>query len=143
MRRATPTRRGTAIVEFALIAPLLMLLLAAILDFALLLRTATCVSNAVRVGAEYATGVTPALLDLNTVASQAKQSSPNVPMNATAVKVCKCGDGSTVICPGSCASGSVRIYLQVNAQATAHTVFDYSGLHFSGVTGAQASLRLQ
>ena len=39
-------RSGTATVEFALVAPVLMLLLAAVLNGAMLLRTAVCAANA-------------------------------------------------------------------------------------------------
>ena len=47
------SRRAIATVEFALSAPLLLIMLAGTLDFAMLLRTAACVADAARSGAQY------------------------------------------------------------------------------------------
>ena len=46
-------RRGMAMVEFALIAPLLLLLVAGAVDYSMLMRSAIAVGDAARAGAEF------------------------------------------------------------------------------------------
>jgi Flp pilus assembly protein TadG len=137
-------RRAIATVEFALVAPLLMLLLAGVLDFAMLLRTATCAADAARVGTQYGSRSASAALDYAGMQAAALNSAPGVTgMTATATRSCKCVDGSAVSCGGSCTGGKMLVYVQVTTQAAAHTVFDYSALHFSNTVTSQASMRAQ
>jgi len=138
------SRRGTATVEFALVAPLLLLFLAAVLNFAMLLRTATCAADAARAGTEYGSKSASASLDFAGMQAAALNSAPGVAgMTATATRSCKCVDGSAVSCGGSCAGGKMLVYVQVTTQVTAHTVFDYSGLSFSNLVSSQATMRAQ
>jgi len=137
-------RRAIATVEFALVAPLLMLLLAGVLDFAMLLRTATCAASAARAGTEYGSRSASAAVDYAGMEAAALNSAPGVSgMTAAATRSCVCGDGSPVDCSGSCASGSMLVYVQVTTQAAARTVFHYSGLNFSNLVTAQATMRAQ
>lgn len=135
-------RRGTAVVEFALAAPLLLLLLAGVLDFAMALRTATAVADAARVGAQYGSSSAANSSDTTGMRAAALAAAPGINgMSASAVKTCQCSDGSSVSCAGSCASGSVEIYVKVTTQATAVTVFHYAGLPFSGAVASTAVMR--
>lgn len=137
-------RRAIATVEFALMAPLLMLLLAGVLDFAMLLRTASCAANAARAGTEYGSRSTSAAVDYAGMQTAALNSAPGVAgMTATATGYCQCAGGASVSCSGSCSGGKMLIYVQVVTQATAHTVFNYSVLNFSGLVTSQASMRAQ
>ena len=137
-------RRGTATVEFALMAPLLLLLMAGSLDFAMLLRTAACVADAARSGAQYGSLSVAHASDISGMQAAALNSAPGISdMTATAVQACQCPGGAPVSCGGSCAGGKMLIYVQVTTQATAHTVFDYSMLSFSGATASTASMRAQ
>jgi uncharacterized protein (UPF0333 family) len=52
---ATPTARGQALVEFALVAPVLVLLFAAVVQFAVVFQTEMGLTNAVREAARQAT----------------------------------------------------------------------------------------
>jgi len=136
--------RGSAIVEFGLTAPLLLLLTAGVLDFALLIRTAASVADAARGGAQYGSRSTAAASDTAGIKSAAQNASPGISgMTVTPVKACKCADGSTVSCSGSCVTGGMRVYIQVSAQATAPTVFHYAGLPFTGAVTSTASMRVQ
>jgi Flp pilus assembly protein TadG len=137
-------RRAIATVEFALMAPLLLLLLAGVLDFAMLLRTATCAASAARAGIEY--GSRSASVSTNYAGMQAAalNSAPGVAgMTATATRSCQCVGGAPVSCTGSCSGGKMLIYVQVTTQVTARTVFKYSALHFSGLLSSTASMRAQ
>jgi Flp pilus assembly protein TadG len=137
-------RRGTVTVEFALVAPVLMLLLAAVLNGALVLRTAVCAANAARAGAQYGSRSAVASLDTAGMQAAALNSLPGLTlMTATATRNCKCPDGTAVSCGGSCVGGKMLIYVQVNTQASAYTVFDYSGLSLSKLVASQAVMRVQ
>jgi len=137
-------RRAIATVEFALVAPLLMLLLAGVLDFTMLLRTATCAADAARAGTEYGSRGASAALDYAGMQAAALNSAPGVTgMTATATRSCKCVDGTSVSCGGSCTGGKMLVYVQVTTQAAAYTLFDYPALHFSGAVTSTASMRAQ
>ena len=137
-------RRGIATVEFALMAPLLLLLLAGVLDFAMLLRTATCTANAARAGCAYGSKSASATTDYTGMQNAALASVPNLTgMTATATRSCQCSGGSTVSCTGSCSNGKMMIYVQVTAKATARTVFNYSRLTYSSLASSTVSMRAQ
>jgi Flp pilus assembly protein TadG len=137
-------RRAIATVEFALVAPLLLLLLAGALDFAMLLRTATCAADAARAGTSYGTRSASASLDYSGMQTAALNAAPGVTgMTATATRSCKCTDGTSVTCSGSCASGKMLVYVQVTTQVAAKTVFDYSALNFPNTVTSTASMRAQ
>jgi Flp pilus assembly protein TadG len=136
--------RGTATVEFALVSPLLMLLLAGVLDFGVLLRTATCAANAARAGIEYGSRSASASVDYAGMQNAAVNSMPGVTgLTAAAVRSCQCSGGSAVSCTGSCANGKMMIYVKVTASARAHTVFNYSRLPYSNLASSTAWMRVQ
>jgi Flp pilus assembly protein TadG len=139
------TRRGTATVEFALVAPLLLLLLAGVLDYTMLMRAAIALADAARAGAQY--GSLSSSNASNTAGMQvaALNAAPDITgATATAGKTCQCSDGTTVNCSsGTCATGPVRTYVKVTVQTTVSSIFSYSQLPFSGVVSAQASMRAQ
>ena len=144
-RRPESARRlGIATIEFALVAPLLLLLLAGTLDFAMLLRVATSVADAARCGAQYGSLSAANSLDTSGMQTAALNSSPGIAgMTAAAVRSCQCSGGSAVGCGGSCPGGKMLIYVQVTTRATAPTVFNYSRLPFSGAVATTASMRAQ
>jgi Flp pilus assembly protein TadG len=133
-------RRGSSLVEFALVAPLLLLLLAGVLNYAMALRVAIAVSDAARAGAQYGS-LTPAnAADTAGMSAAARNSAPELTgMVATGSKICKCS-GASVSCAASCA-GPLAVYAQVTASATAPNWFRYPGLPFSGAVAATATMR--
>ena len=137
-------QRGIATVEFALVAPLIMLLLAGVLDFSLLLRTATTATDAARAGAEYGSRGVLASVDLSGMEAAARNAAPGLTgMTASAARSCMCKDGSAVGCTGTCPSGALQVYVKVTTQVATHTVFDYSGVSIPGTVSASASMRAQ
>ncbi len=138
-------KRGTALLEFALMLPVMLVLLAGVLDYALVMRTAISVADAARVGAQY--GSLSAANASNTAGMQnaVLNAAPDVPgLKATSAKVCKCSDGSTTSCGGgSCSSGPVRVYAQVTASATAMPLINYPLVPFTGAVSTTVSMRAQ
>lgn len=133
---------GSAVVEFALAAPLLLLLLAGVLDFGMALRTATAVADSARAGAQYGSRSVSNASDAAGIRAAALAASPGISgITAGVSKVCQCPGGTPVSCTGSCPGGAVQVYVQVTTRATAVTVFRYAGLPFSGAVSSQATMR--
>jgi Flp pilus assembly protein TadG len=139
------SRRGIAIVEFALIAPLFLLLLAGVLDYCLVLRKAIAVADAARAGAQFGSLSITNASNIAGMQTAAINAAPDiVGLTATAVKSCQCSNGTVVNCAGgTCSSGPVRTYVQVTVRAATTAIFSYSQLPFSGAINAQASMRAQ
>jgi len=134
-------QRGSSLVEFALAAPVLLLLLAGVLNYAMALRVAIAVSDAARAGAQYGS-LTPAnATDLAGMSAAARNSAPELTgMTVTPSKICKCG-GASASCSATCGSGPLDVYAQVTARAVAPNWFRYPGLSFSGAVAATATMR--
>jgi Flp pilus assembly protein TadG len=134
-----------AMVEFALIAPLLLLLVAGAVDYSMLMRSAIAVGDAARAGAEFGSLNTTNASNTAGMQSTALNAAPDINgISASAAKVCKCSSGSTVNCGGgTCPSGPVRTYVQVTVKTTINPIFSYPSLGFTGAVIATATMRAQ
>lgn len=125
--------------------PLILVLLAGALDYSQSMCMAISVADAARAGAQY--GSLSAANASNTTGMQnaALNAAPDVPgLTATAVKVCKCSNGTTVNCSGgSCPSGPVRVYAQVTASTTSAPIINYSLVPFGGAISKTVRMRAQ
>ena len=134
--------RGSSMIEFALVSPLLLLLLSGVLDYSLALRIALAVSDAARAGAQYGSSSVANSADLAGMEAAAHNAVPNLStLTATAVRSCRCPNGSAVSCAGNCASGAMSVYVEVSTQTTAPNPFAYPGLSFTGAISAKAVMR--
>jgi hypothetical protein len=125
-------RRGVASVEFALVAPVLLLLLGGIVDFGLLIVGRSQLANGLTQGTQYALLQGPAV-SVTAVQDIVKEGSflagvePPVDVVVTG-PACFCASGSPILlspsdppltsnftCTGSCPEGSPGIYLIVVA----------------------------
>jgi Flp pilus assembly protein TadG len=141
--RLAGRRRGSALVEFALTAPVLLLLLAGVLDFSMLLRTASSVADAARAGAQYGSASMANASDTTGIRAAATGAAPGITgMTTTAARSCQCWGGGTVDCGGSCGGGMI-VYVAVTSQATAPTVMNYGPLPYSGLVSFTARMRAQ
>jgi len=136
----TMRRRGSSMVEFALAAPVLLLLLSGVLNYALALRAALDVSDAARAGAHYGSMTTGNSGDIAGMEAAARNAVPNLAdMTATASRSCTC-DGAAASCASGC-SGFVGIYVSVTAATTVPNWFRYAGLPFTGAVSSTAVMR--
>jgi len=135
---------GTALIEFALTAPLLLTLLAAVLNYGMFLRIATCLADAARAGAQYGSQSAINAQDLAGMQTRAINAEPTISgMSAAASRFCQCPGGASVSCSGSCAGGAIETYVKVTVTADYPAFFRYSGLPYSGALGATAIMRAQ
>jgi len=139
------SRRGIATVEFAIITPLLLLLVAGVVDYTMLMRAAIAVGDAARAGAEYGSISASNASNTSAIQTAALNAAPDISgLTASAAKVCSCSNGSTVNCSGgTCPSGPVRTYVQVTVTTTVSPMFSYPWLGYSGAVRARTTMRAQ
>lgn len=135
-------RAGSAAVELAIAAPVLILILLGTADFGRLYYDAIAVENAARCGTQFAV---VAAANHNNFAGM-KQAALNELPNAQgaaaeAVQVCRCGWGSPADCSIACASK--RAYVQVTVEKTFNTLVPYPGIPSSVKLRAISTMRIK
>lgn len=149
LRRAMYDRRGVAAIEFALITPVLLLMLGSLADFALAFRTRGLLASSVAQGAQYAflVGPTVAAADVQSVVEQ-PMALPPADVTVTG-PACACLSGTPAAptptpcsqtCPDQTLPGT---YLTISAHYTYAPLLPvYSGLA-NPVLAESATVRLQ
>lgn len=116
IRRLKRCEAGGAAVEFAIIAPFLLFVLAAIGLLAAEFESSNKANDAVRVGAHYVMqgGLKPAAIRDVTLASW-----NGVPgaFDVTVDQYCACGE-QVVACPGNCASNPAARFTRIRGSAS-------------------------
>ena len=137
-------RRGAAILEFALILPVVVALLVGMIDYGMLAYQTMEVSAAAHAGAEYAlhygwntTGIQSAVTSATTLTVSANP--------APQLKTACVTAGAVVVTAGTtCSSGAAAgSYVQVNAQATFTPIITWSSFAMPSTIAAQAMIRIQ
>ena len=142
--RKADRRRGSALVEFALMTPFLLILLAGVLDYGRALSKATGVANAARIGAQYGSGSVARSTDTAGIRAAAVNSAPGFSgLSVSSVQSCQCPGGTSVSCSGNCGSSKLLMYVKVTVTAASSAIFSYSGLPFTGNLTRQATMRVQ
>ena len=144
--------RGGAMVEFALVFPLLLLLCLGATDFGRLFFHAVTVANAASVGAFYGAQSNVASAQFSQMQMRATEDAANLDgVTATATRFCECpGAAPTAVdcsqatnpaaCPGY---GPPRAYVRTDARQTFETLVNYPGIPASTVVGRNAFMRVQ
>ena len=140
MRRA---QTGSALVEAALVFPLLLLIAMGTADYARVFYTAIAVANAASAGTRYAVAKNSSS-NLTGMQTAATNDANVTGMTATASTFCHCEDGTTVTCSGSCgAQGKVLVYVQVSTQATFTPLVKHPFIPSSVVVNGKSVMRIQ
>ena len=103
--------RGAIAVEFALVVPVLAILLVGMLDFGQMINRKMQISTLANIGAEYATQNSSDTVELkNFLESVAPFDATG--LTATVTETCECDDGTVLLCSESCGGGeqSMRFY---------------------------------
>src|SRR5215469_16251648 len=124
---------GQAIVESALVMPLLATILLGSAELARVAYTAIQVSNAAKAGVQYGTSGSGAgcnVSDTTGIQNAAISDAANLTgLAATPSISCICSDGSASTCqPGDCSNSHSETILTVNTQATFDPVIHLPGL---------------
>jgi Flp pilus assembly protein TadG len=143
--RAVRNTSGVAAVEFAVVVPILTLMVIAIADIGLGVYHKMQVEDAAQAGAEWAIRNG---FDANAISS-AVASATNAPVTASPspVQFCGCATGSSVssvacgtTCPGGAKAGT---YATVSAQLTYKTTLNYTLVPSTYNFSVQSMVRLQ
>jgi Flp pilus assembly protein TadG len=152
--------RGTAMIEFAIALPLLMLVLAGAIDFGSACYVAIEVSNAARAGAQYGAQNGQTMLDTSGIVLAAKNEASNILTSCTAAAGkscwvtnypqasygCECADGTgvqtgTTTCSCSGTKNSVNFVL-VTTQATYYPMIPWQGFNKTYTFNGMAKIRV-
>jgi Flp pilus assembly protein TadG len=145
-RRLLADRKGVTAVEFAIVAPVLVIVCVGIIDMGLAIYTDMQVKNAAQTGAQYAVanGYHP-----DDIAAQAKAGSTlgSLSMSPAPAQFCGCPGAtgvSSTSCSAVCADGSSPgTFVTVSAQASYSTLVPYPGLPSSFQFNESSTVRLQ
>jgi Flp pilus assembly protein TadG len=136
MRNITEYKKdedGVAAVEFALIVPILAMLMIGLMDFGLFINAEMKLENMARSAADYvANGGDPADINAEIIANGFTPDTVNTfdDVIVTTASTCECDDGVEVDCTGSCDAGTgyMREFFAVDLEIEYTTVFPYPGL---------------
>jgi len=144
LRNLKRSENGGAMVELAVVVPVLVLIAIGVMDYGRVYFTSVAVANAARAGAEWAT-LEPGRVGRTTEAQNfAKQDGAEAgTITVTATPFCECS-GASVSCSSSCgAYGVPREYVQVTASKTVTMLLRYPGLPATVTVSRTATFRAQ
>jgi len=128
-------------VEFALVLPLLLVILFGVMEFGQVFYSAVAVVNAAHAGAMYGAQGAAFWSDTGDMQAAALKDGKDVSgLTATASEVCYCSGVSTA-CAASCASKT--IYVKVVTQASVHETAPWPGVPNPINLSASAQFRVQ
>ncbi len=142
-RRLPVAREGHAVIEFAAIGPLLLALAAGATDYGMQVYAAVSVEGAARSGMQML-AMNPGDTAGAKAAALAATSLDPSKVTVTVTQACQCGDGSSVGCSGTCASGGdVAISYLVEVSTEYERMFPYFGLENPVTLTGRAQIRVR
>lgn len=137
-----PSNRGSAVIEFALSAPLIFTMLGAVMDFSNSFYVATAVANAAEAGANYGVLNTTNQTNYTGMQTAATGAQPYVSgMTATASQYCENTSNTSISC--STTGQTVRMFVKVSTRAPYSLLAGYIQLPTSVSASAVAYRRYQ
>ena len=135
---------GQSLLEFAVIVPVLMLLLVSVIELGRLAYLSILVSNAAHAGVQYGAQNLAYAADNNGMQNAALSDGQNIAgLTAVATHYCSCADGSSSDCqPGDCVGSHRLVYVQVNTTGQFQPLLNYPGVPSSYTLNSQAVMRV-
>lgn len=134
---------GSAAVEFAVLAPILIVLVAGLVDLGQSLYTSMLLRTAARAGAAYAM-TNPADTEGARQVVFHSAGMDSSALEVTANQYCECPDGSSVSCSGTCTDGgTISTFVEIKASQRVATVSSYAGLLAPVVLSGKAVFRVR
>ncbi|MDP6605401.1 MAG: pilus assembly protein [Dehalococcoidia bacterium] len=137
---------GAALVEMAVIMPLLLLMVMGVGDLGRVMYTAITLSHAARAGAAYGAQSNGHTGDAAGIQQAAEEEAQNIgTIGVTSQRICECTGGSPVSCTtASCGSyGPPRAFVEVTATQTYATLIAYPGIPSTVPLSRTAKVRVQ
>ena len=130
---------GTALVEFAIVAPMLALLLIGVIDFGRYTYDGILAANAARAGAQYGAQTLITAKDSTGIQNAALQDAQNLPnLSAQGNPVCMVSGA-----PVTCGTANAVVYVQVNTTGHFTPLFNYPGLASTVTISGSAMMRVE
>lgn len=136
------SRSGNVAVEFALIAPVALLMLIGITDYGMAIYDRMQLSSAVRAGVQYAMHHSANPDTVEQVVMSAL-TIDHAAVTVTAAQVCECPGGAATECDSACPDGARRTFIRIDAVQQHDALFDYPGISNPTTLQAQAFVRIQ
>ena len=138
-RSSRARRSGNAAVEFALIAPVAMLMLVGVTDYGMAVYDRMQLSSAVRAGIQYAMhhSANPATIEQVVMSALTID---HAAVTVTAAQVCECPGGAAAECDEACPDGPRRTFIRIDAIAAARRAVRLSR-HLQSDDPASAGVR--
>jgi Flp pilus assembly protein TadG len=148
MKRIVRNRRGAALLELALVAVAMSIIVVGAIDFGRVAYMAMALTNASRAGAMYGSQPTKSADTVGMRIAAAGSASNDIgSIKVTASRVCECGNGTdttaTVIVCGAACGGVTRVRVRVIATDTFKLVRPFPGLRNNVVINRTAIMRAQ
>lgn len=135
-------RQGNAAVEFALIAPVLMVLIASLWDYGNLVNTSTKLRNAARAGVQYAMTHASDTSGIQDTVLGALNAAPGDVTIQTA-QACECS-GAGADCSTACADGTPKeVFMTVAVTKSTSSILPSSDLVLPASVTGTATFRIQ
>ena len=134
---------GSVAVSTALVAPVLILMIAGVVDLGRATYDATSLAGAVRAGAQYALRAPNDNARIKQVVEAASTLSSSS-VTVTTAQFCECPDGSSSPCTASiCGSAVMRKFVTVSATRPFSKIMPSSAIVVPSTLSAQAVVRTQ
>jgi Flp pilus assembly protein TadG len=138
---------GQSVVEFAIVVPILALLLVAASDFSRVFFYSIAVNNAARAGAQYGSQSVITAIDTGGMQTAATNDGSNIPGISALAKQCTCEVSTVKKCDSSynCAAYPTASFVEVDTTATFNTLVNYAafGLTNSFTLNGKAIMQVQ
>jgi len=143
-RKILCSEAGQSILEFAILTPVVLLLLVGAIEIGRLAYLSILVNNAAHAGVQYGAQSLATASDNTGMQNAALNDGQNIAgLTTTASHYCTCADGSSSSCQATDCSGSHRlVYVQVNTTGQFQSLFAYPGLPASYTVSGQAVMRV-
>lgn len=120
---------GSAVVELAVVGPLLVLMVLGVADFGRVLYTSIILSHAARAGAQYGAQTNGTTGDTAGIEQAAEEEAADIgTISVTSSRVCECTTAGSVSCTTTTCSGGYgvpRVFVHVTASTTFQTIVPY------------------
>jgi Flp pilus assembly protein TadG len=136
---------GSVATEFALVAPVILVITAGIVDFGLLTTKATALAGATRIGAEFARFHATDTTEIQYAMQNSMNFSPSLAFPASFPQSCECDDRTPIACTDSCAAGGRpgpnRVFIRISANQATAPLIPWPG--FPATLTSATEIRLQ
>lgn len=123
------SERGQSLIELAVAAPVLALLIFGSVEVAKVIYASVEVSDAAMAGVQYGTRNPIAAADAQGIQNAASADASNLALNTTSSLSCMCSDGSASTCqPTDCPNSNIETVVTVQTQSTIDPLIHFPGL---------------